>query len=55
MRRGMSDIGAADASAIDDWIAETAEPGFFAKLKARFARRASKPAEEAENAAAEEA
>lgn len=53
MRRGMSDIGAADASAIDDWIAETAEPGFFAKLKARFARRASKPAEEAENAAAE--
>ena len=53
MRRGMSDIGTADASAIDDWIAETAEPGFFAKLKARFARRASKPAEEAENAAAE--
>lgn len=53
MRRGMSDIGAADASAIDDWIAETVEPGFFAKLKARFARRASKPAEEAENAAAE--
>lgn len=53
MRRGMSDIGAADASAIDDWIAETAEPGFFAKLKVRFARRASKPAEEAENAAAE--
>lgn len=53
MRRGMSDIGAADASAIDDWIAETAEPGFFAKLKARFARRASKPAEEAANAAAE--
>lgn len=53
MRRGMSDIGAVDASAIDDWIAETAEPGFFAKLKARFARRASKPAEEAENAAAE--
>ncbi len=53
MRRGMSDIGAADASAIDDWIAETAEPGFFAKLKARFARRSSKPAEEAENAAAE--
>lgn len=53
MRRGMSDIGAADASAIDDWIAETAEPGFIAKLKARFVRRASKPAEEAENAAAE--
>lgn len=53
MRRGMSDIGAADASAIDDWIAETAEPGFFAKLKARFVRRASKPTEEAEDAAAE--
>ncbi len=53
MRRGMSDIGAADASAIDDWIAETAEPGFFAKHKAKFARRPLETSEEVQLSAAE--
>ena len=53
MRRGMSDIGAADASAIDDWIAETAEPGFFARVKARFAVRSSQSPKEAQIDSAE--
>lgn len=39
LRRGMSDIGADDAGAIDAWIAETAEPGFFARLRQRFAAK----------------
>ena len=38
-RRGMSDIGAEDAGAIDAWIAETAEPGVLARLKRKFAAK----------------
>lgn len=48
MRRGMSDIGAADASAIDDWIAETAEPHFFAKLKVKLTRKSHEQTEDAQ-------
>lgn len=39
LRHGMSAIGTADASAIDEWIDATAQPGFFSRLKDRLNTR----------------